>query len=232
MIFTLAVRTRSTVQGVKNEAPLAALTNGFRAFLREPMLLWLGLLLSLMNFAMAPLAIALPVLARQAKAMPAWYLGALEAAVGVGAIFGAVIVARCESKWGKTAVVVGAVTAIGIGLTMLANTGGLTAPLALLALVGAAAACANVPLGTQLHLALPDSHRGRVGALLAFMSSVAAPLGLGVAGAVIQGIGLTTTLWLIGASLILLAPAMLLIPRFSAFMAAPSDEAPGFFTLG
>lgn len=44
-----------------------------------------------MNLSLSPLGVVLPVLSKEARSMPAWFLGALESSISLGAIVGVAV---------------------------------------------------------------------------------------------------------------------------------------------
>ncbi|HWU42056.1 MAG TPA: hypothetical protein VN132_01420, partial [Bdellovibrio sp.] len=76
-------------------------------------------------------------------------------------------------------------------------------------------ALANIPIGTQITLSVPDSHLARVGSIMGFLGAGITPLGIAAAGLLISKFGLTISLVAMGGLLVLLTPLMFIIPKFA-----------------
>lgn len=204
------------------------LVEGFRLLHRIPVLFWLCVVAMFMNLALSPLAVILPVLAKEARGMPAWFLGGLESSISLGAIVGALTVGWVLTRLSAHRLVFASLAMLGIGVAILPWVPTALLPLSVLFWIGVGQTWANVPIGTQLSLTVPDSHRARVGAIMAFLCGGIAPLGVAAAGFLISAFGLTTAMACMGASLLAMTPLLLLVPRFMDFMNASPQEAEGF----
>lgn len=204
------------------------LVEGFRLLYRIPVLFWLCVVAMFMNLALSPMAVLLPVLAKHARGMPAWFLGGLESSISLGAIVGALtvgwVLTRLRAHW----VVLGAIAMLGVGIVILPWVPNALLPLSVLFWIGVGQTWADVPIGTQLSLTVPDSHRARVGAIMGFLCGGIAPLGVAAAGILISSFGLTTAMACMGVSLVAMTPFLLLVPRFTDFMNASPLEAESF----
>jgi MFS family permease len=204
------------------------LIEGFRLLYRIPVLFWLCIVAMFMNLALSPLAVILPVLAKQARHMPAWFLGGLESSIGLGAIVGALTVGWVLIRLRAHRLVFAALAMLGIGVAILPWVPNALLPMSVLFWIGVGGTWADVPIGTQISLTVPDSHRARVGAIMAFLCGGIAPLGVAAAGFLISAYGLTAAMACMGVSLLALTPLLLLVPRFADFMNASPKEAENF----
>jgi MFS family permease len=204
------------------------LAEGFRLLYRIPVLFWLCVVAMFMNLALSPLAVILPVLAKQARAMPAWFLGGLESSISLGAIAGALTVGAVLARLNAHRLVFLALAMLGIGVAILPRVPNALLPMSVLFWLGVGGAWANVPIGTQISLTVPDSHRARVGAIMAFLCGGIEPLGVAAAGFLISRYGLTSAMACMGIALVGLTPLLLLVPGFADFMNASPEEAEGF----
>lgn len=221
----------------KRDGPAAAragwsgeLVEGFRLLYRIPVLFWLCVVAMFMNLALSPLAVVLPVLVKQSRDMPAWFLGGLESSISLGAIVGALTVGAVLSRLRAHRLVFAGLAMLGVGVAILPWVPNVLLPLSVLFWLGVGLTWADVPIGTQISLAVPDSHRARVGAIMAFLCGGIAPLGVAAAGFLISAFGLTAALACMGVSLLALTPLLLLVPRFADFMNASPGEAADFLT--
>jgi MFS transporter, DHA3 family, macrolide efflux protein len=229
-----AIRTSTQPAGVEATTSFsrwrADLTGGLRLIRRTPVLLWICVVAMFMNLAGAPLGIVLPVLVKQGRGLPAWFLGGLESSMGLGAIVGAVTVGALLARLRSHRLTIVAIAMMGVGIAILPWVPNVLLPLSVLFWVGVAATWANIPLNTQISLTVPDSHLARVGAIMAFLCGGIAPLGVAGAGLLVSSLGLNAALVLMGVVLVALTPLLLLIPRFGEFMNATPEEAAVFLT--
>jgi hypothetical protein len=169
------------------------------------------------------------VLAKEARGMPAWFLGGLESSISLGAILGAMSLAVVQ-RWVKGRwLLILSIMMMGAGVAILPWVPNALLPISVLFWVGVAAAWANIPLGTQINLSVPDSHRGRVGAIMNFLCTGISPLGVAIAGVMMASIGLSRFLLGMGLAVVVLTPLILLVPRLRELMAASPSEAEDFF---
>ena len=183
------------------------LVDGFRMLYRIPVLFWLCIVAMFMNLALSPLAVILPVLAKQSRGLPAWFLGALESSISLGAILGALTAGWILARVGAHRLVFAALLMLGIGVAILPWVPNVLLPLSVMFWIGLGMTWADVPIGTQISLTVPDSHRARVGSIMAFLCGGMAPLGVAAAGLLISRFGLTAALACMGGSLLALTPA-------------------------
>lgn len=230
-LFTAMIRadTRPARSGGGGQDWKSEVAGGFRLIASVPLLFWLCVIAMFMNLCLAPLAIVLPVLAKEARAMPAWFLGGLESSISLGAILGALTVGLVRRRLSGRGVLVMAISMIGFGVSLLPWVPNAFLPLTVLFWVGVGSSWANVSLGTQVSLTVPDSHRGRLGSIMTFLCSGIAPLGIACAGMALAALGLTTFLVSMGLSVVALSLLILLIPKMKEFMDVGPAEAEGFF---
>jgi MFS family permease len=204
------------------------LLDGFRILLRIPVLFWLSIVAMLINFGLAPLSVALPVFAKLARHMPAWYLGAMESSLALGAIWGSLGLNRVQNLWkGRTLLMVSTVM-MGLGVLVLPWSPGLWLPFWALLGTGIGSSLANIQFYTQTALVIPDSHRSRFNSIIEFLCAGLSPLGVAAAGWVIAQWGLSPALWIMGGLVILLTPLIALIPHLNELMTVRAPQAKGF----
>jgi MFS family permease len=121
----------------------------------------------------------------------------LTAAVGVGAVAGAVLIGGIGTRLPRPrAAVIGAAT-LSVAVVLLALSREAFLSLTLLAVAGAAMATQGIATATSLQLAAPNELRGRVMAVYSFVVLGLAPLGAFQAGWVAEHLGAA---WSIGLS--------------------------------
>jgi MFS family permease len=166
---------------------------GFRevvAFLRSDRrvstLVVLTAIISIFGF---PFLLLMPVFARDVLRVGARGYGALSAAVGLGAVGGALAVAVLGQRIRKGRTLVVAGTTFGLLLTVFATSQTFSLSVGLLALVGASMIVNNALANTLLQTLVPDHLRGRVMGFYSFMFVGMAPLGAFQAGVFAERFG-------------------------------------------
>lgn len=207
---------------------LGELGDGLRVLSKIPLLIWLLLNAMVINFALAPLAIVLPVLAKESRGMPAWYLGGLESSISLGAIIGALMMPIVLRRYHAHTAMIWSLILIGLGVLVLPWPLNPYLAMGILLLVGIGSSCASIPLASQMSLAIPTQYQARLGTLRQFVSSGMSPLGVAGIGALIASIGLNMSLVLMGGMVAVLAPLMLWVPHLRDFMGASHQEAGDF----
>lgn len=204
------------------------LSEGFKLLFKIPVIFWICIVAMFLNLAFAPLGVILPVLAKEGRNMPPWFLGGLESSISLGAIVGAVTMTYVSKKIRADLLIVIAIAMMCIGTMVLPWVPNVALPLTVLFWIGIGGTWANIPMNTQISLAIPDAYRSRVGSIMGFLCQGISPLGLAAAGVIISSFGLTNALVAMGGIGLLLTPLMLLIPNFTKFMVAPPEKADQF----
>lgn len=136
-----------------------------------------------------PFLVLLPVLARDVLGTgPAGY-GVLTAAVGAGAVVGALTVAMLSHRIPKGRTLILAGTSFGLLLILFAASRAFALSVSLLGLVGCAMIVNNALTNTLIQTLVPDRLRGRVMGFYAFVFVGMAPLGAFQAGLVAERLG-------------------------------------------
>jgi MFS family permease len=130
-------------------------------------------------------------------------LGALNAAAGVGALIGSLVVASMASFRHKGWVLTVGSLAFPLGLLALSFSRSFVLSLAFLVAVGLAIVTQNATCNTLVQSSVPDELRGRVMAVYTLMFFGTAPFGALQAGAIAQASG-TTAGVAVGAGVVLL----------------------------
>ncbi|MGZ3706666.1 MAG: MFS transporter, partial [Bdellovibrionota bacterium] len=133
---------------------------GFGILLQIPLLFWLCVIAMFINLCVSPLAVVLPVLVKEARSMPAWFLGGLESSISLGSILGAISVGWAARHIRGRTLMMGGIAMIGVGVSLLPWVPNAILPLTVLFWVGVGSSWANIPLVTQLSLTVPDAYRG------------------------------------------------------------------------
>jgi MFS family permease len=186
--FQPRARTGTTWSGFQE---VVAFLRGNR---RVATLVVLTAVLSVFGF---PFLVMMPVIARDVLHVGAAGFGALTAAVGVGAMVGALAIAMNSARirsTGRLMVLGGA--AFGLLLSLFALSRSFVQSLLLLALTGGAMIVNNALTNTMLQTIVPDELRGRIMGFYSFVFVGMSPLGAFQAGAVAERFGAP---WAVGA---------------------------------
>lgn len=235
-ICTMRIRASTVPDLIHTDRKLSAmaqwftdLKGGFQILFRIPLLFWLCILAMLINLAFSPMPIVMPVLVKTGRAMPAWFLGALEGSVSLGVVVGSLSITHIRRRLKSFELMVIAIALMGAGTMVLPWIPNILLPLVVLFTIGLSQACANIPLGTQMSLTIPDHFRGRIFSIMGFMCSGMSPIGIAAVGGLISWIGLNSSLMLMGALMLALTPFLFLIPNLKSFLDASTEESKDFF---
>ncbi len=222
-------RFQEQVRVASTTSPLHDLVEGMRFIVGEPFLRAAMAIAAPLNFALNGLIFALILLLQRNGTTPA-LIGAVETAIGVGGLVGAVLAGQLMRRF-TTSVLVRAICLLGVPLLLavlpLATTPLAGAPLALLMLLAPAL---NAGLFGYLSAATPDRLQGRVtSALMTAATGLAAlaPLAAGLLvnhlGAVGTVLGFTAVF--AGATVVALFSRGIRTMRPLEELAADTDEA-------
>jgi MFS family permease len=160
------------------------------AFIRGDTRVWvLVALVAVFSVLGFPFIVLMPVVARDILHTDARGYGVLMAAVGIGAMLGALALAVRGPRVRKGAVLLEGGAAFGVLLVLFAAVRTVGVALALLALAGCAMIVTTALANTMLQTFVPDELRGRVMAFYAFVFVGMAPLGAFQAGLVAEHTG-------------------------------------------
>jgi MFS family permease len=153
---------------------------------RAAALMVLTALLSVFGF---PFLVLMPVFARDVLGTGATGYGVLVAAVGIGALAGALGIALASRRVAKGPIQLAGAAALGLLLVAFALSRSFPLSVALLALAGCAMIVNNALTNTLLQTLVPDGLRGRLMAFYAFTFIGMSPLGAVQAGALAERFG-------------------------------------------
>ena len=226
----IAADTKPAVSGGGSIAAWAKeLSGGLRAMRNVPTLFWLGVFAAFINFAFSPINVGLPVLVKQIRNMPPWFLGALESSISAGVIMGSFCVGLLLRRFRGDMVMVYATVFLGLSLAALPHAPTVMLPLFVMFCLGLVMAVINIPLNTRQIMATPDHFRARLGSVVMFMCGAMTPLGVAVTGFAISNFGLNVTFLAGGLAVAFAAPLLLAIPGFSALMTISDEETHDYF---
>jgi MFS family permease len=176
------------------------LAEGLRYAWQTPHVRGLLTLIAVLSLTAMPYAVLLPVYAGEILKTGPGGLGALMAATGVGALMGALQIARRGSIRGLGTVIAKAAALFGVSLLALAASTVLWLSLLAIIAVGYGMVTSMAATNTLLQSLVPDSLRGRVMSLYTIVFLGPAPFGSLFAGTVAVHIGTPLTIAMGGAT--------------------------------
>lgn len=193
---------------------LDELVVGLRFLRGDRLLLALAIGLAISNFfGNTLLAVLLPVYVKTALGS-ATALGLLASAFGAGALAGAAVYGAIGQRLPRRAIWLAGFLVSPIVFWVLAMQVSLPLLMVVAALDGIISGPINPLLVTIRHERIPIELRGRIFSTFSAIAQAAAPFGILLAGASVEGFGLWPTLLAIAVCSQLVGVAMLLIPAF------------------
>jgi MFS family permease len=193
----LAIRVTPTPRAAQ-ESPASLLAEGLRYAWHTPHARALLTLIAVLSLTAMPYAVVLPVYAGEVLKTGPGGLGALLAATGVGALIGALQIARRGSIHGLGTLIAKAAALFGLSLVALAASRAFWLSLLTITAVGYGMVMTMAGTNTLLQSLVPDSLRGRVMSLYTIVFLGLAPFGSLLAGSVASHIGTPLTIALGG----------------------------------
>ena len=208
---------------------LDEIKEGFKVMYKIKVLFSWAILAMIMNFIMAPFAIVLPALIKEAKQMPAWSLGWVEMAGGLGAIAGSYSVAFLLQKVSRANLIYWSIFGLGLSCAFLPIGNSVFILMFFMFTLAAFGVICNVPASTQITIATPDHLRSRVFSILGFMCQGVTPISMAIVGVLMAKIGIEETMMVMGGVLSFLALLSPFVPQFFEFFNSSQEKAESFF---
>lgn len=177
---------------------LRELRDGIRYAFGFPPIRVLLLLLALVSLAAMPLTVLMPVFATKVLGGGPRLLGALTAAIGIGALIGALLMAYRRTVLGLGRQIAWASGVFGLALVAFSFSRSLWISFPILALLGFAMMLAIAASNTVLQTIVDDDKRGRVMSFYTVALLGTAPLGSLLAGTLASYFGAITTVQVAG----------------------------------
>ena len=178
--------------------PIEKLREGLRFVRRAVPIRTLLLLLGLVSFTALPFSVLMPIFADRILHGGATAYGNLMLAVGLGAMFGALVLATRQELRGLGNLVAYSAIGLGVSLTLFSASRWFWASFAALAMAGFTMMMQFTSTNTLIQAMVPDQLRGRVMSLYSMMFLGMSPLGSLVAGKMAEHIGAPITVALGG----------------------------------
>jgi MFS family permease len=213
-IVALAIPAAPTGAPAAPGGYLAELARGLRFLRRDPVLLSLALSLAITNFlGNSAFAVLLPVYAKETYGR-ATVLGLLAAVWGAGALAWAAAFGAIGHPLSRRVLWIAPPLVAGLVYAVFALKPPLPLLAVALALDGLAIGPGNPLLVTIRHERTPAELRGRVFGTFSAIAQVATPLGIVLAGYLVEGLGLRITLLALSVSFLVVGAGMLFVPAF------------------
>ena len=201
---------------------------GFRVLSHLPTIYGLVSILIFVDLALAPFLMEIAVLVKLTKNLPPWFLGSLNSCLSLGAICGAVSIKFVCSNNRLDRTIFHGILIMGICIFILPIIPNFLWSFFVIFLIGIGSFWTEIPINTQITLAMPDSLRSRIDAIVGTCCGLMAPLGMLGAGYLMKAFGPQFSVSLSGLLLLLLAPGLFLVPHYSKFFRQPSESADEF----
>jgi len=201
LIPLLLLRPRQKQRSAAAQGIWQGLLEGLHYVRMRPAVQMALLLQFMIAFLVFPYVTLLPVFARDIFHIGPTGLGVMNAAAGIGAFLGAILVVALSQRMKRNLRVLLLLCITGgLACIVFALSASLTLALLLLVVLGACTVMSMTVTNTTLQSMSPDEMRGRVLSIWVLFTFGLAPFGYLVAGWVAQVIGASTTL-LIGGTL-------------------------------
>lgn len=189
----LAMQLPQSAKAGRDHA-IISLIEGFRYARDTPHVRAALALIALLSLAAMPYTILLPVFAGEVLHTEAHGLGVLMAATGVGALAGALRIARQGTVRGLGRLIAQATLLFGVSLLILSRSTTLWFAIPVLVAAGYGMITGMAGCNTLLQSLVPDALRGRVMSLYTFFFLGMAPIGSLLAGALAARMGTPLTI--------------------------------------
>jgi DHA3 family macrolide efflux protein-like MFS transporter len=195
-LFFLAIPQPATSTSVQKAVGFRAvfrdMGDGFRYVASWPGLLIILIVAALLNFLLNPAFSLMPLLVTEVFNGTAYHLGLLEAAFGIGVVFGGLALTAWGGFKRRIFIVLFGLVGMGAGILMIGFTTGDSIWMAVagMAITGVMNPLVNGPLMAILQSTVDPAMQGRVFTLTASLSSAMSPLSLAIAGPLADKVGI------------------------------------------
>jgi MFS family permease len=211
LLFAVAV-PMGQAQVVAPIAYFEQLRQGLRFVRRSRLILTLVLTVAVTNFLDSPVfAVVLPVYAKQIY-NDATQLGLMFSSFGAGAVIGGLVFGAIGHRLPRRITFIVLFILLGLPFWVLAMTPPFPITVAALLWVGLAAGPINPILMTVFQERIPPEMRGRVFGMIMAIALMAAPLGMVLAGYLLEHLTVTTTLLIIATCYLLVTIGQIFNP--------------------
>ncbi len=186
VVFQLSrIKPNASGRIVTGQSLARDLYEGWRIALTSPVILPLVLIVGLVSFSINPYSILMPAIAVETFGKGAELHGLFVSAVGIGALTGAILLARRENVRGlaRWVAITAGIAAVGaISFSLFATMQNTALSIVGMALVGMGLMGTSASVNTIIQTVVDDDKRGRVVSVYSTFFAGGAPLGHAVAG--------------------------------------------------
>lgn len=212
LLFIIAIRT--PLKSITQREPfLQQFKGGFQYLVQHPPIYSLLISFAALNLFFAPITLFLPIMVKDVLHAEASSLALLEAALASGAVLLTVYLSFVSNRksvytrLGLCSVIMGA------SMVAIALTTHLAVIMLFLFIIGMALAYTNATAMTLFQHEVPQHIKGRFFAVLFTVAFAVMPFSYMMVGIILQYISVQTAISICGISVVLLAAALVLIPR-------------------
>jgi len=202
VVFQLSrIKPRASGRIATGQSLARDLYEGWRIALTSPIILPLVLIVGLVSFTINPYSILMPAIAVETFGKGAALHGLFISVVGIGALLGAVLLARRDNVRGlaRWVLVTASIAAIGaVSFSLFAVAQNTVMAMVAMSLVGLGLMGTSAIVNTIIQTVVEDDKRGRVVSVYSTFFAGAAPLGHVVAGWSAAQIGAPKTYLIFG----------------------------------
>ena len=174
------------------------LAEGFRFIQKQRVLLMIFILFVVVNFLFAPIGIAVPILSDRVLGTGSWGYSGMMITLSVGMLIGGFTMGQWGGRFQKHTLLLwgGIGTTLPLCITPLFIT--ITPYIVGFFIMGFFISIINIPINTLLQEITPDHIRGRVNSVVSTICMAAMPLGMALAGPLIDWMGVRPLLTFAG----------------------------------
>lgn len=213
LVLTLVAAPRGR-ETMEREPYFTAIRTGLGFIWRDPLLRAIVLTVALTNFLESPIfGVLLPVFAKRTYGSAA-ALGWMLAAVGGGALLGAIGYGALGRRLPRRATFLVAFLVLGLPYWVLSLLPSLPVSALVMLVIGIAAGPINPIIYTVQQERVPAALRGRVFGTTTAVAMIATPIGLSLGGYALAWLGIRPMLIALSTAFLLVSLALFLIPAF------------------
>ncbi|EKO1025053.1 MFS transporter [Salmonella enterica subsp. enterica] len=191
----------------------------------------IALISSVINFTMFPFfSVTIPYWISSELKLSATYLGAFEFSFALGLIISSLYINAIVREWaGRLNNILLGFILLGTSVIAIVLTGNIYISIVLAFFCGMAFIFINVNLSTLRSTATPREYRTRMSAMAVFLSSLANPFGVTIAGWYFSLLGVVPLTVISGAAVVLIAPVILCSFHLRRALSLDEDEMKGYY---
>ncbi len=198
IVALFLIKTNSHHDASDRRSAFESLRDGLVFIKKNPLILTLIGVVGISSLFGVSYIILMPAFVQEVLHGGVKGMGILMSGSGVGAVIGALFLAKFGDKRGKGKLLIGSALLFSFSLMMLAFSKSFMFAFMMLMVVGAASVTAMALVNTLLQIMVEDRFRGRVMSVFMLTFSGMIPFGNLLSGAVAQGLGVSFAVFLNG----------------------------------